>query len=78
MVECLCVSYAEEYGVPVKIARLSQSFGAGVEYNDGRVFAEFARCAIEKKNIVLHTEGKMQLPPWSLFYWMELLGRHIM
>ena len=58
MVECLCVSYAEEYGVPVKIARLSQSFGAGVEYNDGRVFAEFARCAIEKKNIVLHTEGK--------------------
>lgn len=58
MVECLCVSYAKEYGVPVKIARLSQSFGAGVEYNDGRVFAEFARCAIEKKNIVLHTEGK--------------------
>ena len=58
MVECLCVSYAEEYGVPVKIARLSQSFGAGVEYHDGRVFAEFARCAIEKKNIVLHTEGK--------------------
>lgn len=58
MVECLCVSYAEEYGVPVKIARLSQTFGAGVEYDDGRVFAEFARCAIEKKNIVLHTEGK--------------------
>lgn len=58
MVECLCVSYAEEYGVPVKIARLSQTFGAGVEYNDGRVFAEFARCAIEGKDIVLHTEGR--------------------
>lgn len=58
MVECLCVSHGEEYGVPVKIARLSQTFGAGVEYQDGRVFAEFARCAIEKKNIVLHTEGK--------------------
>lgn len=58
MVECLCVSYAKEYGVPVKIARLSQSFGAGVVYDDGRVFAEFARCAIEKKNIVLHTEGR--------------------
>lgn len=58
MVECLCVSYAQEYGVPVKIARLSQTFGAGVEYDDGRVFAEFARCAIEGKNIVLHTEGK--------------------
>lgn len=58
MVECLCVSYAEEYGVPIKIARLSQTFGAGVEYNDGRVFAEFARCAIEGKDIILHTEGR--------------------
>ncbi len=57
MVECLCASYAKEYQVPVRIARLSQTFGAGVEYNDGRVFAEFARCAIEKRDIVLHTAG---------------------
>lgn len=57
MAECLCVSYAQEYGVPVKIARLSQTFGAGVEYEDGRVFAEFARCALEKRDIVLHTKG---------------------
>ena len=58
MVECLCCSYASEYGVPVKIVRLSQTFGAGVEYNDGRVFALFARSAIEKKDIVLHTAGR--------------------
>lgn len=58
MVECMCVSYAKEYDVPVKVARLSQTFGPGVDYNDGRVFAEFARCALEKKNIVLHTQGK--------------------
>lgn len=57
MVECLCVSYAKQYGIPIKIARLSQTFGAGVEYNDGRVFAEFARCAIEGRNIILHTKG---------------------
>lgn len=57
MVECLCASYAKEYQVPVRVARLSQTFGAGVEYNDGRVFAEFARCAVEKRNIVLHTAG---------------------
>lgn len=57
MVECLCASYASEYRVPVKIARLSQTFGPGVEYNDGRVFAEFARCAMERKDIVLHTAG---------------------
>lgn len=57
MVENLCVSFASEYGIPVSIARLSQTFGAGVEYNDGRVFAEFARCSIEDKDIVLHTDG---------------------
>lgn len=57
MVECLCVSYAQEYNVPVKIARLSQTFGAGVEYQDGRVFAEFTRCAMEQRDIVLHTAG---------------------
>ncbi len=28
-----------------------------VDYNDKRVFAEFARCAIEKRNIVLKTAG---------------------
>lgn len=58
IVETLCVSYASEYNVPVKVVRLSQTFGAGVQYNDGRVFAEFARCLIEKKDIILHTEGK--------------------
>lgn len=58
LVECICASYASEYQVPVKIARLSQTFGAGVAYGDSRVFAEFARCAIEKKDIVLHTAGK--------------------
>ncbi len=57
MVENLCVAYASEYDVPVKIVRLSQTFGAGVAYDDGRVFAEFARCVIEKKDIILHTEG---------------------
>lgn len=57
MVECLCASYAHEYQVPVKIARLTQTFGPGVAYQDGRVFAEFARCVIEGRDIVLHTEG---------------------
>ena len=57
MAECMCASYASEYGVPVKMARLSQTFGPGVAYEDGRVFAEFARCVAEKKDIVLHTQG---------------------
>ena len=52
-----CAGFASEYAVPVKVARLSQTFGPGVAYRDGRVFAEFARCAIEGRDIVLHTAG---------------------
>ena len=37
---------------------MSQTFGAGVEYNDNRVFAQFARAIIENKDIVLKTKGK--------------------
>lgn len=60
--ECLCASYAQEYGVPIKIARLTQTFGPGIAYNDTRVAAQFARAVIEKKDIVLKTEGKTKRP----------------
>ena len=56
--ECLCVSYAAEYGVDVKIARLAQTFGAGVQLADNRMPMQFAKAVIEGRNIVLHTEGK--------------------
>ncbi len=55
--EMLCKSYQSEYGIPTTVVRLTQTFGPGVEYTDGRVFAEFMRCAIEKKDIILHTTG---------------------
>lgn len=56
--ENLCCAYASQYGIRVMTARLTQTFGAGVDYQDGRVFAEFARCAVENRNIVLHTKGE--------------------
>lgn len=56
--ECLCSAYAHEYNVPVKIARLAQTFGAGVDYNDNRVFAQFARNIVEKQDIILKTKGE--------------------
>lgn len=55
--ESLCTAYFSEFHVPVRILRLTQTFGPGVEYSDSRVFAEFARCVIEGKDIVLHTAG---------------------
>ena len=56
--ECLCAAYAAQYGVPVKIARLAQTFGAGVSRADGRVFAQFTKSCLEGRDIVLHTAGK--------------------
>lgn len=57
LAEHYCYNYYKEYGVPVKIARLAQTFGYGTNTNDSRVFAQFARAAYEKKDIVLHTKG---------------------
>lgn len=56
--ESLCTAYAVQYGLPVKVARLAQVFGAGTPKADTRVFAQFARSAMAGENIILHTEGK--------------------
>ena len=55
--ECLCNCGFKQYGLPVKTARLAQTFGAGTAGDDPRVFAQFARSALAGENIVLHTEG---------------------
>lgn len=57
MAENLCHSYYAEYGVPVKIARLAQTFGRGIRPDDKRVFAQFANAARTGTNIILHTAG---------------------
>ena len=56
--EFLCTAYFAEKKVPVKIARLAQTFGAGVLETEKRIFAQFARSVIERKDIVLHTKGQ--------------------
>ena len=60
--ESLCHSFAEECSLPVKIARLTQTLGAGIDYNDTRVAAQFARAVIEAHDIVLKTNGATKRP----------------
>ena len=55
--EALCNSYYFQYGVPAVIIRATQTFGPGVKYHDSRVFAQFMRCAVEKRDIVLRSTG---------------------
>lgn len=57
MAENLCYCFYKEYKVPVKIARLAQTFGRGGIPGESRVFAQFAQAVMEKKDIVLHTMG---------------------
>ena len=57
MCENLCVAYYTQYSLPVKIARLAQTFGAGVLPGENRVFAQVANSAINTEDIVLRTEG---------------------
>ena len=58
--ESLCQAYYSEYNVPTNVLRLTQTFGPGVEYNDGRIFAEFMRCVVEKHDIVLKSKGETE------------------
>ena len=60
--ENLCCLYASEYGVPVKIARLTQTSGAGITKDDSRIIAQFARLAAHGQDIVLHTTGESSRP----------------
>lgn len=60
--EYLCVLYAKEFGVNAKVARLTQTFGAGVASDDNRVFAQFSRSVINGTDIVMHSMGESAKP----------------
>ena len=62
MAENLCALYFREYGVPTKIARLTQTTGAGIAKDDNRIIAQFARLGIQGKDIILHTKGESARP----------------
>lgn len=57
MIEAMCSSYAAQYNVPVKVIRLTQTFGAGVRREDNRVYAQFIRSGIAHEDITLLTRG---------------------
>ena len=56
--ETLCVSYSDEYGVPVKIGRLSYIFGPGMRPGDSKIVAVFPQCIADNENIVMKSKGE--------------------
>lgn len=55
--EALCQSYAAEYGVKVRIARLSRVFGPTMLMSDTKASSQFIRKALDGEDIVLKSEG---------------------
>ncbi len=56
--ETLCYTYNEKYGVPVRIVRPFNNYGPGLKTNDGRLPADIAKNIIDKKNLIIHSDGK--------------------
>lgn len=55
--ETLCLSYMQEYGVDVVMARPCHTYGANVTKNDNRATAQFIASAVQGDDIVLNSPG---------------------
>ena len=55
--ELYSYSYFYEYGIPVKIARIAQTFGAGISKTENRVYKVFADAVLSQQDIVLRSSG---------------------
>jgi UDP-glucuronate decarboxylase len=55
--ETLCVNFARQHGVPVKVARPYNNYGPGLKITDGRVIPDFARDVFAGRDIVMLSDG---------------------
>jgi UDP-glucuronate decarboxylase len=55
--EALCVNFAYQYGLPVKVARPFNNYGPGLKITDKRVLPDFARDILAGRDVVMHSDG---------------------
>lgn len=55
--ETLCSIFVSEYGLPVRIARISHTYGPGMRRGDGRAFADIIAAVAERRPVELHSDG---------------------
>jgi UDP-glucuronate decarboxylase len=60
--ETLCACWHAQYGVPVRVVRLSHTYGPGMALDDGRVFADFVADIVARRNIVMKSDGSAKRP----------------
>ncbi|MBN2576655.1 MAG: SDR family oxidoreductase [Deltaproteobacteria bacterium] len=56
--EALATSYADQYGVEVRIARIFNTYGPRMHENDGRVVSNFIVQALTEKPLTVFGDGK--------------------
>jgi UDP-glucuronate decarboxylase len=56
--ETLCYVFNQKYNTPVSIARPFNNYGPGMNINDKRLPADFAKCVIENRDLVMFSDGK--------------------
>jgi nucleoside-diphosphate-sugar epimerase len=55
--ETLCVNFAQQYGVPVTVARPFNNYGPGLKISDRRVIPDLARDVFAGRDLTLHSDG---------------------
>jgi nucleoside-diphosphate-sugar epimerase len=55
--ETLCVAYHHQHQVAAKIARLFHTYGPGLAFDDGRVFADFVADIVRGRDLTLKSDG---------------------
>jgi nucleoside-diphosphate-sugar epimerase len=55
--ETLCVNFAQQHGVAVRMARPFNNYGPGMKITDGRVIADLCRDVIAGRDLVLLSDG---------------------
>ena len=55
--ETLCFDYHRQYGVPVKVVRIFNTYGPCMQFEDGRVVSNFILQALSNKDITIYGDG---------------------
>lgn len=55
--ETLCVNFAQQYDLPIKVARPFNNYGPGLKITDRRVIPDFARDVLAGRDIVMYSDG---------------------
>ncbi len=55
--ETLCYVFHQKYNTPLRIARPFNNYGPGMNINDKRLPADFAKAIHEGKDLVIHSDG---------------------